>query len=369
MDMRAPKPAIAIIIPGGVGTGRNNIGVPALERIIISLSRDFHITVFQLYPVNHDYKPNDFDLIEVYSGNRFLKFLKFFPVFRKAHRVMNFQAVHGFWAFPCGLLAVLSGKIFNIRSLISLQGGDAISIPEIRYGQLQTRFSRRLVMWALHRTDELISPTRYLIHNLQMFGFRRTNIRYIPLGIDTAVFSFRSKPIGRPVRFVHIGNLTPVKDQVTLLKAFEIISSEIDARLTIIGEGELEKKLKLMVTQLKLQDKIVFHGLLAYDSLPELYHQEDILLHTSLSEGHPIVVQEAMSCGVVVCGTRVGLLYDLPECCMAVPVKDYQSLARATLQLIADHQRLETLRIQARKWAIEHSIEWTLREFKQCYAL
>ena len=365
--MRALKPAIAIIIPGGVGTGRNNIGVPALERIIKSLSRDFRITVFQLYPVNVDYSPRDFDLIEVYSPNRFLKFLKFFPAFRKAHRMMNFQAVHGFWAFPCGLMAVLSGKVFNIRSLISLQGGDAISIPEISYGQLQNWFSRRLVIWALHRTDELISPTRYLIHNLQRFGLRRSRIRYIPLGIDTDVFNFQSKSIGRPIRILHIGNLTPVKDQVTLLKAFEIISSEIDARLTIIGEGELEQTLKVLATQLGLQDKIVFHGSVAYDSLPDVYHQEDILLHSSLSEGHPIVVQEAMSCGVLVCGTRVGLLYDLPEYCVAVPVGDFRSLARATLQFIADPQRVEAVRTEARKWAVEHSIEWTLKQFKLCY--
>jgi glycosyltransferase involved in cell wall biosynthesis len=141
----------------------------------------------------------------------------------------------------------------------------------------------------------------------------------------------------------------------------------VDARLTIIGEGELEEKLKVMATELKLSNKIVFHGLVAYDSLPDVYHHEDILLHSSLSEGHPIVVQEAMSCGVVVCGTRVGLLYDLPEHCVTVPVKDYQSLALATLQFIADPQRVEAIRDGARKWAVEHSIEWTLKEFKNCY--
>jgi glycosyltransferase involved in cell wall biosynthesis len=361
------KPAIAIIIPGGVGTGRKNIGVPVLENTIKLLSRDFHLTVFQLFPVNDDYKPKHFELIDIYSDNRVIKFLKFFPAFWKVQRKRNFKAVHGFWAFPCGLMAVLAGKFFNIRSFISLQGGDAMSIPELKYGQLQKWLPRKMVLWALHQTDELISPTKYLIHNLGGFGLRRTNIRYIPLGVDIDVFTFRNRRLGYPVRFLHIANLNPVKDQVTLLKAFEIISNQIDAYLTIVGEGEWEGKVKALARQLKLEDKISFRGLVPYGFLPGLYNEADILLHTSRSEGHPIVVEEAMSCGVLVCGTRVGLLYDLPECFISVPVKDYSALANETLKLISEPIRMEAMRMHAQKWAVEHSIEWTVQQFKACY--
>jgi glycosyltransferase involved in cell wall biosynthesis len=96
--------------------------------------------------------------------------------------------------------------------------------------------------------------------------------------------------------------------------------------------------------------------------------QSDILLHTSLSEGHPIVVEEAMSSGVVVCGTKVGLLYDLPDCCISVDVKDFESLAAATLELIHDSHRIIQVRQLAYQWATRHSMQWTVDEMMALYS-
>lgn len=359
---------IAIIIPGGVGTGKGNIGVPVLENVIERLTADFQVTVFQLYPTNEGYRPRGFELIVVYSTNRLARLWKFIRTFSRVVRQRNFDVVHGYWALPCGFLATVVGKVFHVKSCISLQGGDAISIREIGYGQMQNFVARRLILWALHRTDVLISPTRYLIDNLRKFGLTRSEIRYLPLGVDVTVFQFRSKPLSTPVRFLHVANLNPVKDQATLLKAFKLISGEVDCHLTIIGEGHLEEHIRDLTRQFSLDEKVTFLGLQPHDALPAHFERADILLHTSLSEGHPIVVEEAMSCGVLLCGTRVGLLYDLPKCCVSVEVGDYESLARKTLDLIADRERQETLRAEALGWAKKHSIDWTVRQIQEVYS-
>lgn len=365
--MTGSKSNIAIIIPGGVGTGKHNIGVPVLESIIRRMAADFEVTVFQLYKVNKNYEAEGFELIGIYSPNPIVRIIKFLFIFRKMQRRRKFKVVHGYWAFPCGFLAVLAGKVFNIKNVISLQGGDAISLPEIKYGQLQRRMPRKMILWALHRADELISPTNYLVDNLQKFGLNRKDIKLIPLGIDVAVFKFQNREIGYPVRFLHIANLNPVKDQTTLLKAFRIISHQISCQLTIIGEGACEQKIKVLVGELNLEEKIIFRDPMPYESLPAAYYQADILLHTSLSEGHPIVVEEAMSCGVLVCGTRVGLLYDLAECCISVPVGDYELLAKETLKLISEPARMEEIRRRAHKWSTAHSMTWTVEKIKASY--
>jgi glycosyltransferase involved in cell wall biosynthesis len=274
---------------------------------------------------------------------------------------------HGFWAFPSGFLAVLIGKIFYIKSIITLQGGDAISLPEIKYGQLQRWLPRTLILWAIQHADELISPTRYMIDNLRTYGLTRSEVRYIPLGIDLSLFTFREKKIEPTVRFLHIGNFNRVKDQVTLLKAFQIISKNISSQLTILGEGELEQEIKSLACELELNEKIVFHPTVPYESLPMLYHRSDILLHTSLSEGHPIVVEEAMGCGVLVCGTKVGLLYDHPACCVAVPVKDFEMLGYEVLKLLRDEQRIKLMRQEAYSWASSHPIAWSVQKLKGLY--
>lgn len=109
------KPHIAIIIPGGIGTGKNNIGVPILERVIKLMTVDFNVTVFQLYKKNESYKAENFALIDTYSANPILKSIKFLFAFWKVQRHRRFKVVHGFWALPCGFLAVLVGKIFQMN--------------------------------------------------------------------------------------------------------------------------------------------------------------------------------------------------------------------------------------------------------------
>jgi len=361
------KRNIAIIIPGGIGTGHNNIGVPVLERIIRLLSPDFNLTVFQLYKVNENFNVSGFELIAVHSPYSIIKNMKFLFVFFQLQRQRKFQAIHGFWSFPCGFFAVLMGKFFRMKSIVSVLGGDAIALPQIQYGQLLSPLKRKLILWTLRQADEVNALTQYLIDNLSKHGFKRKDVKIIPWGIDIELFSFHEKPLAEPVQFLHIANLHPVKDQVTLLKTFKIISDKIAARLTIIGEGISDSEVKNLITQLDLQDKVAIRGLLPYEDLPAYYKKADVLLHTSLSEGQSEVVTEAMSCGVLVCGTQVGLMYDLPNCCMSVPVQDFEALGSNVLKLLSDPQQMKQIRSNAYNWSKIHTIHWTAKQLKELY--
>ncbi|HEY3403568.1 MAG TPA: glycosyltransferase [Ohtaekwangia sp.] len=361
------KPTIAFIIPGGIGTGRNNIGVPVLERIVRLLSVDFDITVFQLFPVNKDYKAEGFTIVDIYSSNLILRFAKFFTVFWKHHRQKKFQAVHGFWALPCGLLAVVAGKLYNLKSIVSVLGGDAIALPEIQYGQLQRGLNRKLIFWTLNETDEPNALTQYLVDNLEKAGYKGKPLRVIPWGIDTDLFSFKERQLKLPLKFLHIGNLHPVKDQDTLLRAFKIISDKKDAQLTLIGEGVLENHLSKMIHDLNLTYKVKIVEPVLYEQLPKYYEQADLLLHTSLSEGQSEVVTEAMSSGLLVCGTKVGLMFDLPDCCVAVDVGDFRSLAAEVLSVVDDHTRSQKIISGAVQWSVRNDIHATVRCYHDLY--
>jgi len=361
------KVRIAIIVPGGIGTGHNNIGVPVLERLIKLLAHDFQITIFSLFKVNENYFPDGFELISISTSNAWIKIIKFFAAFKKSHREKNFQAVHGFWVLPSGFLAVVMGKLFGIKSIVSVLGGDAIALPAIHYGQLRNPLYRRLIFWALNQADKVSALTQYLVNNLRLAGFTRDNIHIIPWGIDTEMFLFHAKPLGKPIRFLHIGNMHPVKDQETLLRAFKLISDKLESTLTIIGEGVYKDHVQSLIHALQLQDKVTILDPLPYDELPGYYLGADVLLHTSLSEGQSEVVTESMSAGVLVCGTKVGLMHDLPECCISVDIRDYQLLAHHTLQVIANPQNLEAIKQRALQWATDHSILWTAKKIKELY--
>ena len=366
MDSKKLKQRIGIIVPGGIGTGHNNIGVPVLERIVMLLSADFEITVFSLFKINENYKQTNFELISISGSGTLSKTLKFIVLFIRHHFKKRFHVVHGFWGMPSGFVAVLMGKFFRIKSIVSVLGGDAISLPEINYGQLQKKIPRVLVLWALSEADEVIALTRYLSDNLKAHSLKR-EIRVIPWGIDTSLFNFEDRPLSQPIRFLHIANLNAVKDQATMLKAFKIISDKVPSVLNIIGEGVMEAQVKTMVTDLNLMDKVNFLGILPYEKLPDHYHEADILLHTSLSEGQSEVVTEAMSSGVIVCGTKVGLLYDVPDCCVSVPVRDFQGLANEVFRLLNDPERISKIKQRAHSWTSHHSIHWTAEQISESY--
>jgi len=361
------KPAIAIIMPGGIGTGKDNFGVPVLENIVKLLAPRFSITVFQLYKSNADYVSEGFELIDIHSSSAFIRIVKFFWVFTKKQRVNKFQVLHGFWALPSGFLAVLAGKLFRIKSIVSLLGGDTVSLPEIHYGQLQTRMGRKFVLWTLHHTDVLMAPSTHAIRTLKPFGLKARSVAYIPMGVDPALFTFREKPVGSPVRFISVGTLSPVKDHVTLLKAFRILKDQIPCQLHIIGMGGLQAELVALASAWGLEDHIFFLGQDSNMRIVGHYHESDILIHTSLSEGHPMVVQEAMSCGVLVCATQVGLVSELTDCCVVVPVRNPEVLAEEILRLLADHVRMKSMRVMARHWVEKHPLSWTIEKIAQLY--
>ncbi len=358
---------IAVIIPGGIGTGKNNIGVPVMERLVRLLSGDFDVTVFSLFKINKDYTPIGFTLIDCGNSNSILKATTFYSSFKAQHQRKKFHIVHGFWALPSGLLAVITGKVFNIKSVVSVLGGDAISLPEINYGQLRTWLPRRLVLWCLKQADEVICLTQYLLDNLKNAGLTRNDVKIIPWGIDTSLFTFNEKSLSHPVKFLHIANLSPVKDQTTLLKAFKIIAHGVTSHLTIIGEGSAEQVIKKLANNLSIEDEITFKGLMPYEDLASHYHQADVLLHTSLSEGQSEVVTEAMSCGVLVCGTKVGLMYDQAGCCISVPVQNAEMLGHEVLKVLNDAERMHTIKRNACAWASAHSIHWTTEEISNLY--
>ncbi len=364
--MSISKKRIAIIIPGGIGTGPNNMGVPVLERQVKELAKQFDIVVFSLFKVNEGYIPEGFKLISIPSRNNFVKSFSLFLLFRKEHGAKRFDAIHGFWVLPSGFLAVLLGKFFKVKSIVSVLGGDAIALPEINYGQLRSILPRKFVIWTLNHATTPTVLTYYLTENLKRYGLKAQPL-VIPWGINTQLFTYRDIPLQDPLQFLHIGNFHPVKDQVTLLLAFDIIRKKINAHLTIIGTGTSEKQIHNLIETLKLQEHVTLVKPVAYEQLPEFYHRADVLLHTSLSEGQCEVVTEAMSAGVLVFGTAVGLMFDLPQCCSTVAVKDYEALAKIVIEKLADKDYIDQTKILARNWTHQHDIQWTVQQTATIY--
>ncbi|WP_420645556.1 glycosyltransferase [Candidatus Leptofilum sp.] len=126
-----------------------------------------------------------------------------------------------------------------------------------------------------------------------------------------------------------VGRLSKQKGYSILLQAASIILKKSNnIYFLIVGTGLLEQELKDLATQLKISDKVIFLG--ARHDIEEIYAIMDLFINSSLWEGLPTVILEAMSANVPVIGTEVSgnteLIQD-EETGWLVPPNNPQELA------------------------------------------
>ena len=134
-----------------------------------------------------------------------------------------------------------------------------------------------------------------------------------------------------------VGNLTPKKDQATLLTAYAALRREHpQARLVLIGAGPLDGPLRARARELGLDD-VVFAG--SRPDVPALLAGLDVFTLSSRQEGLPVALMEAMASGLPSVVTRVGgmpeVLDDGGQGCL-VPPGDPGALGAALGRLVAD---------------------------------
>lgn len=92
-----------------------------------------------------------------------------------------------------------------------------------------------------------------------------------------------------------IARLSPLKGHKYILNAFVEVTKKIpNAKLLIVGNGELEYDLKRLVEQNNIKDKVIFTGLITPEEIPGIIEIMDIVVHTSLLEGLARVLPQSI---------------------------------------------------------------------------
>ncbi|QTY28144.1 glycosyltransferase [Flavobacterium sp. CS20] len=111
------------------------------------------------------------------------------------------------------------------------------------------------------------------------------------------------------VKFGVISRLDKEKNIQLLLQATKLLDND-NFKVIIYGNGNEAKSLKSYTSKHKLDDKIIFKGSIHYNNRFKAYQNIDVFVCTSISEGGPITVLEAMATGMPVISTNVG---DVPN--------------------------------------------------------
>lgn len=155
-------------------------------------------------------------------------------------------------------------------------------------------------------------------------------MRVIENGVPVGSFKAR-QPRAAPLRMITVGRLETPKDYPTMLQALRILADrEVDFFFHFVGDGTEAPSLKGRAAQLGLNGRAVFEGYRA--DAAQLMETFDIFALSSVSEGLPVAMLEAMSAGLPVVATKVGGIPDTVREGvegLLVPPSDPQRLADA----------------------------------------
>jgi teichuronic acid biosynthesis glycosyltransferase TuaC len=227
-------------------------------------------------------------------------------IVRKHVEEGGINLIHAHTILPDGFAALLLGGEFNIPVVCTVHGSDISIYPQECWATLLA------TKWALRRIKHLIAVSEDLGKKVNLLiGSREVEV--IRNGADEELFHANAKSaartsLGLPDKakiVLFIGNLLRVKGPEYLLQAVSHISSA-DFLLYIVGDGMLRDNLQTQAEQLGISARCVFVGTRPHDEIASWLSAVDCLVLSSVSEGFPTIIAEAMMCRVPVVATAVG---------------------------------------------------------------
>ena len=176
-------------------------------------------------------------------------------------------------------------------------------------------------------------------------GIPQRRIEVIYNGIDVAAFASRPADAaevrcelgldGGDVVVIQVARLDYLKDHPTALRAIHQASSQCDrVRLLVVGDGPERPRIETEIARLGIANHVRMLGL--RQDVLRLLWASDIFLLSSISEGIPVTIIEAMAAGLPVVATTVGGVPELVldgQTGLLAPAGDYQRLGDSIVRL------------------------------------
>lgn len=166
-----------------------------------------------------------------------------------------------------------------------------------------------------------------------------------------------------------VGRLNPIKGHRFFLEAASIVQQSYpNVRFLIVGDGDLRPELQEQAEHLGIADSVIFTGFRS-DAF-SIISAMDILVISSLSEGGPLTLFEAMAAGTAVIATNViGLSHFVKpgESGYLVPPQDSEALANRILELVQDQELCKEMGHVAKSMIQQQDNNITVKAIEKCY--
>ncbi|HVH31106.1 MAG TPA: glycosyltransferase family 4 protein [bacterium] len=262
-----------------------------------------------------------------------------------------------------GLAGVIAARLTGVRPVVYTAHAFAFRrrLPQllhwaaVRAEAVTCRLADRVI--ALNRGDVVAAAAS---------GIPTTRFTVIANGIDLARFgetSGRREEFGLDARIPVVGmvaRLVPQKDPLSFLRMAQLVSRTIpETRFLLVGDGPLRARVEQAMREMALDGRVILTGF--RDDVPELLRTMDVVVLTSLWEGLPLTLLEAMAAARPIVATRVQGTADVVvdgDTGILVAPEDSAQLAAAVVELVRNPEQRQRMGGKGRaRVAREFSVE------------
>lgn len=268
------------------------------------------------------------------------------------------EVIHAHYAIPHAVAALMARDMARVASppaVVTTLHGTDVTLVGLDRAYLRT------TQYSIERSDVVTAVSHYLAgYTHAEMGVKR-DIMVVPNAVNSARFHPGGSAELR-LRYahpeekllIHVSNFRPVKRVEDVVRTFAEVSSEVGARLLMVGDGPDRPKAFELAAKLGVSGRVAFLG--SFPNVEHLLSVSDLFLLPSSEESFGLAALEAMASGVPVIASRTG---GIPEVVLdgktgyLCKLGDTAGMANAALTLLRDPSRYASFAQAARARAIE----------------
>ncbi len=229
-------------------------------------------------------------------------------------RKENIDIINSHWVVPQGFICALVKKITGVKHVVTAHAADIFMLK--RFGII----GKAVTNFIIKNSDIILPVSNYIKEKIMSLSSLPKTHAIVSMGANINKFIVTADKkvlrerlcLDNKFTFLFVGKLIEKKGLDSLIHASKILKDKnLDFNLVIVGGGPLEQSLRYLSGSLGLMQYIKFMGWVKNDSLPDIYSASDVLVVPSIfdkkgeTEGLPVVIVEAMACGIPVIGSRI----------------------------------------------------------------
>ncbi|MGB6064278.1 MAG: glycosyltransferase [Desulfomonilaceae bacterium] len=356
--MKVHKDKIALVVPSLAGGGAERVMVN-LAGAFCRLGEQVDLLVASLDKFSHLHVPSIVHVVDLKARRTaFAAFSLASYLRRERPKAVLVTLAHA------NIVALVARKLARVATRIVIRETSLLSISTSTSRQIRGRLVPFLAKKFYLKADAIIAQSQGVADDLSHFlalPSDRIDIIYNPV-VSSELYERASRPPNHPwfaeeapPVIVGVGRLDPEKDFSTLLRAFCLVKRNRNVRLMILGEGPERHLLNSVAERLGISEAVVLPGFV--DNPLPFIANASVLVLTSLFEGLPNVLIEALACGTPVVatdcpgGTRE--ILEQGRYGMLVQVGDVEALARAIEQTLDNPPDRIFLKSAAERFSVD----------------